>query len=244
MYRLKKVDEVLQRITQRKRIRKVSAEDGMDLKFLLQRKCLRYEAKMKRMPTWVCLDWLGSVADLSSSKSSNERAMAWEVAANGGVKFAEESGIPTVILAQAVNDAQQKRFYSAEADRLRVASGRHRGCGGGHYTRMTFETQQRHILAPKRRFPQNVTKDTAACRSASGSTVPSSWKSRRGERTDHRRRRLRCPSRTIATSALTEPLPDLSVEDTAYRRRVSRSSGSSVRPAQWLLGRSRHPDDV
>lgn len=66
----------------------------------------------RSLPTWVCLDWLGSVADLSSSKTTNERAMAWEIAGNGGVKFAEKSGIPTVIMAQAVNDAQPKRVLT------------------------------------------------------------------------------------------------------------------------------------
>jgi len=34
--------------------------------------------------------------------------MAWEAAANGCVKFAEDTGITTVVLAQAVNDAQLK----------------------------------------------------------------------------------------------------------------------------------------
>ena len=65
------------------------------------------------MPTLVILDWLGSVADLGGGRqSSSERAMAWEAAANGCVKFAEASGIPTFVLAQAVNDAQIKRVLT------------------------------------------------------------------------------------------------------------------------------------
>ena len=128
-------------------------DDGMDLKFLLERECLRYEAKMGRRPTWVALDWLGSVADVAGGKSTNERAMAWEVAANGGVKFAEETGIPTLILAQAVNDAQLKHIDAAEADRLEASSGRLKRCGCSHDTRMTVEAQQRHVLAHGLRFP-------------------------------------------------------------------------------------------
>ncbi len=56
MYRIKKVDEVLERFRQRIRIHKVSPEDGMNLQSLLDRECMRYEAKMGCQPTWVCLD--------------------------------------------------------------------------------------------------------------------------------------------------------------------------------------------
>lgn len=86
----------------------------MNLRELLEREAMKYEAKMGRMPTWVCLDWLGSVADVgpAGGANSNNRAAAWESSANGGVKFAEESRIPTLILAQAVNDAQLRRILT------------------------------------------------------------------------------------------------------------------------------------
>lgn len=115
MYRLQKVDDVLKRFSERIRIHKVSPDDGMNLQALLERECMRYEAKMGRQPTWVCLDWLGSVADISGASSkgnSSERALAWEMSANSGVVFAQSSGIPTLILAQAVNDAQLKRILT------------------------------------------------------------------------------------------------------------------------------------
>jgi hypothetical protein len=38
--------------------------------------------------------------------------MAWEASANSCVKFAENTGIPTLVLAQAVNDAQLKRVLT------------------------------------------------------------------------------------------------------------------------------------
>jgi hypothetical protein len=115
MYRIKKVDEVLAKFSERIRIHKVSPEDGMNLKDLLERECMRYEAKMGRRPTWICLDWLGSVADVNGAGGkggTSERALAWEMSANSGVRFADESGIPTLILAQAVNDAQLKRILT------------------------------------------------------------------------------------------------------------------------------------
>lgn len=110
MYRLGKVDEVLELFRSRIRIHKVSSDAGMEARMLLEREALKYESKMGRLPTWMCLDWLGSVADVSggSGKGTSERAMIWEMAAFGCVKFAEESGIPLLVLAQAVNDSQLK----------------------------------------------------------------------------------------------------------------------------------------
>lgn len=115
LYRLDKAEEVIAKFGERVRVHKVSTEDGLNLKALLERECLRYEAKMQRRPTWVCLDWLGSVADVGSAGGKNgtaERALAWEMSANSGVKFAAESGIPLLILAQAVNDSQLKRILT------------------------------------------------------------------------------------------------------------------------------------
>lgn len=113
-YRLAQADEVLATFASRIRVQKVEPEDGMNLKLLLEREVMKFEQKMHKLPTWVCLDWLGSVADVGGAGKGNtsERAMAWEMAANGGVRFADESGIPTVLLAQAVNDSQLKRVLT------------------------------------------------------------------------------------------------------------------------------------
>ena len=109
-YRLKKVDETLDIIRERVRIAKVSPEEGLDARAILEREVLRYERNVGHRPTWVCLDWLGTMADVGSGKqTSSERALAWEFAANGCVKFADVTGIPTLVLAQAVNDSQLKR---------------------------------------------------------------------------------------------------------------------------------------
>lgn len=110
-----RVEKVLSRIEQRLRVAKVTSEDGMDSRELLQREMMRYENKYGQRPTLVILDWLGSVADIqagSGRRTTSERAMAWETAANGCVKFAEATGIPTLVLAQAVNDAQMKRVLT------------------------------------------------------------------------------------------------------------------------------------
>jgi hypothetical protein len=115
MYRIKKVDEVLAKFLERTRIHKVSPDDGMNLQMLLERECMIYKSKMGHDPTWVCLDWLGSVADAAPGGKhggTSERAMLWEQSANSGVKFADRSGIPTLLLAQAVNDAQLKRILT------------------------------------------------------------------------------------------------------------------------------------
>ena len=113
-YRIKKVDEVLAKFLERTRIQKVSPDEGMNLQSLLERECMIYASKMGHDPTWVCLDWLGSVADVAPGRNNgtSERAMLWEYAANSGVKFADSSGIPTLLLAQGVNDAQLKRVLT------------------------------------------------------------------------------------------------------------------------------------
>jgi hypothetical protein len=112
-FREKAVSEVLSKIKSRVRIHKVSADDGMDARSLLDREIEKYHAKMGVYPTWVALDWLGSMADVGGGgRGTSERAMAWEISANGCVQFADKSGIPTLVLAQAVNDAQLKRVLS------------------------------------------------------------------------------------------------------------------------------------
>jgi hypothetical protein len=65
------------------------------------------------LPTFMALDWLGSMADVSGGGgSSSDRAFAWEMSAHSCVKFSEDTGIPLLVLAQAVNDAQLKRVLT------------------------------------------------------------------------------------------------------------------------------------
>jgi hypothetical protein len=113
-FKLPLVEQVLQSIIDRVRIAKVAAEEGLDARAVLEREILRFERTMGgRRPTWVCLDWLGTMADVGGGgKSSSDRAMAWEVSANGCVKLAESTGIPTLVLAQATNDAQLKSILT------------------------------------------------------------------------------------------------------------------------------------
>jgi hypothetical protein len=107
MYKLPKVEEVLATIGERIRIHKVSPDEGMDARLLLEREVLKYEEKVGCKPTWVCLDWLGSVADQGGGGGdSSDRARIWEGSANGCVNLADSSGIPTLVLAQAVNNSQ------------------------------------------------------------------------------------------------------------------------------------------
>lgn len=110
-FKLDKVEEVLDIVSKRIHVAKVDSDDGLDAKGMLERETLKFSDKFGVMPTWVCLDWLGTMADIgSAAKSSSDRALAWEYAANGCVKFADESTIPTLVLAQAVNDSQLKKI--------------------------------------------------------------------------------------------------------------------------------------
>lgn len=107
-HRLNEVGKVLDIIRKRIRIHKVGAEEGLSARALLEAETAKFKEKVGALPTFVVLDWLGSLADSSKATSTSERSMAWEIAANGCVKFAENTGIPTLVLAQAVNDAQTK----------------------------------------------------------------------------------------------------------------------------------------
>lgn len=108
------LEAAFQILEKRVYVAKIHPDDGLDPRAILKREMHRYERINGRPPTWVCLDWLGSVADIGggSNRGSAERAAQWEFAANGCVKFAEETGIPTLVLAQAVNDAQTKGMLS------------------------------------------------------------------------------------------------------------------------------------
>lgn len=95
-------------------VAKVHADDTLNPRALLKREMVRYERLCGQPPTLVILDWLGSVGDLGGGGSggSADRAAAWETAATSCVKFAEDTGIPTLVLAQAVNDAQTKSMLT------------------------------------------------------------------------------------------------------------------------------------
>ncbi len=107
-HRLNQVDKVLKVIRERIRIHKVGAEEGLSARALLEAETAKFKEKTGHTPTFIVLDWLGSLADSAKASSTSERSMAWEIAANGCVKFSEVTLIPTLILAQAVNDAQVK----------------------------------------------------------------------------------------------------------------------------------------
>ena len=114
-YKLGKVEEVLTTITERMHVAKVSAEEGMHARSILEREALRYEKNYGHLPTFMVLDWLGSMADVSGGgNSSSDRAFAWEVSATGCVKFSEDTGIPLLVLAQAVNDAQTRSVLTMQ----------------------------------------------------------------------------------------------------------------------------------
>jgi hypothetical protein len=114
LYKQSLLEKVLATIAERLRVAKISPDEGMDARAVLERETLIYEDKKKCRPTWACLDWLGSMADLQpgSKGGTSERAMMWEYSANSCVKFADSTGIPTVVLAQAVNDAQMRRMLT------------------------------------------------------------------------------------------------------------------------------------
>jgi len=113
-FKMPVVEKVLATIAERVRFAKVSPDESMDARAVLEREAMRYEAKLGHRPTLVTLDWLGTMADVSGSRNNgtSERAMQWEYAANSCVKYADASGIPTLVLAQAVNDAQLKRILT------------------------------------------------------------------------------------------------------------------------------------
>ena len=115
--KLTQVEHVLDRIASQFRVAKIGSEDGMESRIVLEREFERYNSKYGRYPSWVCLDWLGSIADVGGAageRRSSERAAVWEASANGCVKFAEDSGVPVLVLAQAVNDAHKKAVLSLD----------------------------------------------------------------------------------------------------------------------------------
>lgn len=108
---LERVDRILELIHSGMRIHKVSPDSTKDARTLLEAEVARAADRMGALPTWVCLDWLGSVVDASAGArvlSSSERSAVWEASASGCVKFTEGKPFSTLVLAQAVNNAHLK----------------------------------------------------------------------------------------------------------------------------------------
>jgi hypothetical protein len=109
------VEKVLKTIKERVRVAKVSPDAGMDARSTLEREREKYKQQVGCYPTWICLDWLGSMADVGGGgKGTSERAMAWEMSAASCVAFADVTNTATLVLAQAVNDSQLKRILSIQ----------------------------------------------------------------------------------------------------------------------------------
>jgi len=109
VFKTKILEDTLAIIAERIRIKKVSSGDGLDARAIMEREILNFERLKGVRPTLVILDWLGSAVEIKKGASSGEVAMAWEHAAHGCVKLAEDADIPIVVLAQAVNSSQRKR---------------------------------------------------------------------------------------------------------------------------------------
>ncbi len=110
-----KMDEALRKIRSRLRVHKISSEEGLNARSAVEREVERYVTATGRQPTWVCLDWLGTLADVGSASGkadASARIAMWEASASGCVKFSEQSGIPMVVLAQAVNDSMRKKVLT------------------------------------------------------------------------------------------------------------------------------------
>jgi DNA repair photolyase len=108
--------------------------------------------------------------------------------------------------------ALREAGYEAEAERLEAVSGSGSNAAWEEYSRMTFEAHQKHVPASKLRFLQYVKKDTVDCWScmrSSGAVLLGSYAEENN-------------LITIATSAPTEPLPELGDDDIHYREERER----------------------
>jgi DNA repair photolyase len=103
--------------------------------------------------------------------------------------------------------ALREAGYAVEAERLEAVSGPGSKAAWEEYARMTFEAHQKHVPADKLRFLQYVKEDTAGCWSClrkQGAVLLGSYAEENS-------------LITIATSAPSEPLPDLGDDDVSYR---------------------------
>lgn len=111
---LDKVDKALSVMVGRMRIIKLHPDQGLNARAIMEREVMLYEQQMGRKPTLVIFDWLGRVADVAGTGKQSDRTVAWELAADSCVQFSEVSGIPALILLQAVNNANTKRILTIE----------------------------------------------------------------------------------------------------------------------------------
>lgn len=111
---LAKFEMALGVIVGKMRIVKLHPDQGLNARAIMEQQVQLYEQQMGRKPTLVIFDWLGRVADVASTGKASDRTVAWEVAADSCAQFSEVSGIPALILLQAVNDANTKSILTQQ----------------------------------------------------------------------------------------------------------------------------------
>lgn len=113
--RLSRVENCVELIKANLQIQKCNTDASVPAGQVLQNEYEKFKKKFGAPPTLVILDWLGTIADVSSTgNGSAERAAAWERSASSCVKFAEKNGVATLVLAQAVNDAHMKAVLTLQ----------------------------------------------------------------------------------------------------------------------------------
>lgn len=111
---LGRVEVALKVITERVGLVKLHPDQGLGARAIMEQQIMLYEHQFGRKPTLVIFDWLGRVADVANTGKQSDRTVAWELAADGCVQFSEVSGIPAVILLQAVNNANTKSILTQD----------------------------------------------------------------------------------------------------------------------------------
>lgn len=112
---LSRLETCVKTIKDRLHVSKCNADASVPAGAVLQSEYEKFKKKFGEPPTLVILDWLGTLADVSSSNNgSAERAAAWERSANSCVKFAVKNNVATLVLAQAVNDAHMKAILTLQ----------------------------------------------------------------------------------------------------------------------------------
>jgi hypothetical protein len=111
---LPRLEAAIALIADRIRIVKIHPDQGLGARAIMEQQTQTYFQQKGRMPTLVIFDWLGRIADSGGSTNSSDRILAWERAADSCVQFCEISGIPALILLQAVNNAQTKSVLTLE----------------------------------------------------------------------------------------------------------------------------------
>lgn len=111
---LARFEVALKVITEKMRIVKLHPDQGLNARAIMEQQVQLFERQMGRKPTLVIFDWLGRVADVANTGKQSDRTVAWELAADSCVQFSEVSGIPALVLLQAVNNANTKKVLSIE----------------------------------------------------------------------------------------------------------------------------------